>query len=147
MPKDIRVAIVDDHPLIREVMSAVFTGQPGFVLVGTASEAPEAIAMAQRLKPDVLMLDFHLPNASARETIQKLASVAPDTRILILTSSTEDQDVRTAVVSGVHGYLTKHAERDEILEAVRAVAGGEVWLDRTAQRALGIAAYPDPKVP
>ena len=147
MSKDIRVAIVDDHPLIREVMSAVFTGQSGFVLVGTASEAPEAIALAQRVKPDVLLLDFHLPNASARETIQKLCEVAPETRILILTSSTEDEDVRTAVVSGVHGFLTKHAELDDILEAVRAVASGEVWLDRTAQRALGIAAYPDPKVP
>ena len=82
-----------------------------------------------------------------QEYAKRIKDNTPDSRILILTSSTEDEDVRTAVVSGVHGYLTKHAERDEILEAVRVVAGGELWLDRTAQRALGIAAYPDPKVP
>jgi len=144
---DIRVLVVDDHPLIREVMRAVFSDEPGFILLGIGADAREAIDLAARYRPDVIVLDYHLPNADARETIHRLREMSAESKILVLTASTEDQDARTAVVAGVHGFLTKHADSSQILQAVRTVADGEIWLDNTAQRALGMAAFPDPKIP
>jgi len=121
----IRLLIADDHPVVRDGLSGIFGGAEDFEVVGLASDGEEAVELALRLKPDVVLMDLRMPRMDGVTAIRRLA---PAQRILVLTTFDADTDVLPAIEAGATGYLLKDAPRSELYRAVRAAARGEAVL-------------------
>jgi DNA-binding NarL/FixJ family response regulator len=135
----IRVMVVDDHPLVRSAVGKAVTGD-GMELVAEAATAEEALAIAPRIAPDILLLDVAMPGMSGIELVRELAPRLPDTKILMLTVSSADRDVTDAMRFGAHGYLTKDLSPEALVRALRATQTGELIIPRRlAARLLGRA--------
>jgi DNA-binding NarL/FixJ family response regulator len=138
----IRVLIADDHPVVRDGLSGIFGGADDFEVVGLASDGEEAVELARRLKPDVVLMDLRMPRMDGVTAIRRLA---PDQRILVLTTFDADTDVLPAIEAGATGYLLKDAPRSELYRAVRAAARGEAVLSPpVATRVLRAARSDEP---
>ena len=128
----IRLLIVDDHPIVRDGLSGMFAGVPDLEVVGEASNATEAVTLAEVLAPDVILMDLRMPGeADGRGgvwAIRRLAELRVPSRVLVLTTYDTDNDVLPAIEAGATGYLLKDAPRQELERAVRAVARGETTL-------------------
>lgn len=124
----IRVLIVDDHPVVRDGLRGMFSGEPGFEVAGEAADGGEAVALARSLQPDVILMDLHMPNVDGVSAIRQLAEQGSEARVLVLTTYDQDSYVLPAIEAGATGYLLKDAPREELLRAVRAVAQGETIL-------------------
>lgn len=124
-----RVMLVDDHALIRSAIRQALEA-PDVVVVGEASSAEEALDMAPRLRPDVLLLDIDLPGLSGIEAVRELAPRLPETRIVMLTVSTDRRDLLDAVRHGATGYLTKDLTGDALLRAIRGIRRGDLAMSR-----------------
>ena len=134
----IRLLIVDDHPVVRNGLHGMFAGDPEFEVVGEAADGAEAVAYAQSLAPDVVLMDLRMPGMDGVAAIRKLAALANRARVLVLTTSDTDSDVLPAIEAGATGYLLKDTPRAELLRAVRAAARGEAVLSPTvATKLLG----------
>ncbi|EWM17023.1 two-component system response regulator [Kutzneria sp. 744] len=134
----IRLLIVDDHPVVRNGLLGMFAGDPEFEVVGEAADGAEAVAYAQALDPDVVLMDLRMPGMDGVAAIRKLAALAVRARVLVLTTYDTDSDVLPAVEAGATGYLLKDTPRAELLRAVRAAARGEAVLSPTvATKLLG----------
>ncbi len=120
----IRVLVVDDHPMWREGVARDLN-EAGCDVVGAAGNGATAVSMAAAYRPDVMVLDLHLPDMSGVDVIGRLTATAPTTRVLVLSASGEQQDVLDAVKAGATGYLVKSAARDEFIGAVRRTAAGD----------------------
>jgi DNA-binding NarL/FixJ family response regulator len=130
----IRLLIVDDHPVVRDGLRGVFTGDPDFDVVGEAGDGAEALAHVHRLGADgvdVVLMDLRMPTMGGVEAIGRLKVEAPSVRVLVLTTFDTDSDVLPAIEAGATGYLLKDAPRDDLLRAVRAAARGESVLAPT----------------
>lgn len=133
----IRVLVVDDHPVVREGLVTILEDEPDFEVAGSAGSAEDALALAARLHPDVILLDLELPGMGGIEAIPRLAASAPEARVLILTAYDADERVLGAVKAGARGYLLKGAAAGEIAQAIRAVhAGGSYLASRVAAKVL-----------
>ena len=133
----ISILVVDDHPVVREGLVAVLEDQADFRVVGAVGSGEEALALAERLRPDVVLLDLELPGMDGVEALPRFAAVSPETRILVFTAYDTDERVLGAVRAGARGYLLKGATSEEIARAVRAVHGGGSSLEpRVAARLL-----------
>jgi DNA-binding NarL/FixJ family response regulator len=121
----IRLLIVDDHPVVRDGLRGMFAGDPGIEVVGEAGDGAEAVALASEREPDVILMDLHMPVTDGVTAIRQLAEQGSASRILVLTTYDQDSYVLPAIEAGATGYLLKDAPRDELLRAVRAVAGGD----------------------
>ncbi len=138
MSESIDVLIVDDHPVVRDGLKGMFAGEPGFTVVGEASDGDEAVAKAAVLQPDVVLMDLRMPGTGGVEAIEMLAQRGIESRVLILTTFDTEADVLPAIEAGATGYLLKDAPRQELLRAVRAAAKGEAVLSPAiATRLLG----------
>ncbi|MEV6606101.1 MULTISPECIES: response regulator transcription factor [unclassified Kutzneria] len=138
MSDPIRLLIVDDHPVVRNGLLGMFAGDPEFEVVGEAADGAEAVAYAQALDPDVVLMDLRMPGMDGVAAIRKLAALAVRARVLVLTTYDTDSDVLPAVEAGATGYLLKDTPRAELLRAVRAAARGEAVLSPTvATKLLG----------
>ena len=138
---NIRIVVVDDHPIVRDGLRALFGTVPDVDLVGEARDADGALREVTLLRPDVLLLDVHLPGATGLEALGRIRRAAPDTRVLLLTMDDDAETVLEAVRLGADGYLVKGASQEEILRAVRAVHDGQMILGPTVNRHLrGLAA-------
>lgn len=124
----IRLLIVDDHPVVRDGLKGMFTSDPGCEVVGEAKDGAEAVALAESLRPDVILMDLHMPGVDGVSAIRQLAERGSPARVLVLTTYDQDSYVLPAIEAGATGYLLKDAPRDELLRAVRAVAGGQTVL-------------------
>lgn len=124
----IRLLIVDDHPVVRDGLRGMFEGQADVTVVGEAADGTEALAVAPRVRPDVVLLDLRMPGLSGAETIRRLGASVPSARVLVLTTFDSDADVLPAVEAGATGYLLKDVPREELFRAVRAAARGETVL-------------------
>lgn len=120
-----RVQIVDDHFLFAEALGSVIREMPEYDLVGIAVTGPQALSMAQEKKPEVVLLDFHLPGYSADTLAPRIRSVAPDAKIIILTSDLSPASMLKGVQAGAVGYLTKDRALDDVIRALAAVVAGE----------------------
>ncbi len=127
--KPMRVLLVDDHALVRSAIRQALEA-PDVVVVGEASSAEEALEMAPRLRPDLLLLDIDLPGMSGLEAVRELAPRLPDTRVVMLTVSTDRRDLLDAVRHGAFGYLTKDLTGDALLRAVRGIRRGDLPMSR-----------------
>ncbi len=124
MKSPIRVAIVDDHPLIREGLTFVLGACPDFTVLGEGSSAEEAIEIVARTKPDILVLDVGLPGGGLN-ALEAIASSSPETKVLMLTISVDRPDVLKAMRLGARGYVIKGASGPEIIQAMRSIHRGE----------------------
>ena len=131
----IRVMVVDDHPIVRDGLVDVLGQAGGFEVVGHASDGAEAVRAAGELKPQVIIMDVMMPQKDGIDACREIMELLPETRVLMLTASMEEDAVVEAVAAGAAGYLQKYSDRDELLEAVREVAGGRLRLpDDTVRR-------------
>jgi DNA-binding NarL/FixJ family response regulator len=134
----IRLLIVDDHPIVRDGLRAVFESEAAFEVVGQAADGAEAVDRAGALGVDVVLMDLRMPRMGGVEAIRRLREAAPDIRVLVLTTFDSDTDVLPAVEAGATGYLLKDAPRDELLRAVHAAHLGQAVLaPSVAQKLLG----------
>jgi DNA-binding NarL/FixJ family response regulator len=124
MTAPVRLLIADDHPVVRDGLSGMFAADPGFEVVGEASDGAEAVRRAEALRPDVILLDLRMPGMDGVTAITELARRHIESRVLVLTTYDTDGYVLPAIEAGATGYLLKDAPRDELLNAVRAAAAG-----------------------
>ncbi len=125
----IRVMIVDDHPLVRAAVRQAISA-PDVEMVAEAASAEEALVSAPVVRPDVLLVDIHLPGMTGVQLVRELAPRLPDTRIVMLTVSALDRDVADAISYGAVGYLTKDLMPDALLRSVRAAHTGDLAMPR-----------------
>jgi DNA-binding NarL/FixJ family response regulator len=134
----IRLLIVDDHPVVRDGLSGMFSGDEAFLVVGEAANGAQAVTLAQSLAPDVILMDLRMPEMDGVTAIAELARQQVPARVLVLTTYDTDSDVVRAIEAGATGYLLKDSPRDELLRAVQAAARGEAALSPSvATRLLG----------
>jgi DNA-binding NarL/FixJ family response regulator len=120
----IRVMVVDDHPMWRDGVARDLT-EAGYQVAAVAGDGGQAVRVAPAARPDVVVLDLHLPDMSGEAAIRGLQAAVPQARILVLSASGEQSDVLEAVKAGATGYLVKSAKQEEFLDAVRSTAAGE----------------------
>ncbi|AGZ45097.1 response regulator [Actinoplanes friuliensis] len=121
----IRLLIVDDHPVVRNGLSSMFAAAPGFEVLGEAADGAEAVELAERLRPDVVLMDLRMPGMDGLTAITELARRGVTARVLVLTTYDTDAHVLPAIEAGATGYLLKDAPREELLRGARAAARGE----------------------
>jgi two-component system NarL family response regulator len=127
----IRVLIADDHELFRHGLEQALAGEPDIEVVGEASDGEEATERSAALAPDVILMDVRMPRVNGVEAVQQIRGTRPDARIVMLTSSEDEQDLFAAVRAGASSYLLKRVSIDDLADAVRAAHRGEGWIDPT----------------
>jgi two-component system, NarL family, response regulator LiaR len=124
----IRVLITDDHKVVRRGLRGFLELDPELEVVGEAENGEEAVAMARRLEPDMVLMDLLMPVMDGIEATKEIRSELPEVEVLALTSVLEDASVTGAIRAGAIGYLLKTTDADELREAIRAAAAGQVRL-------------------
>jgi DNA-binding NarL/FixJ family response regulator len=135
-PKPIRVALVEDHHLVREGLRLALAGAEGFEIVGEAASRAGALDLVATTKPDVLLLDLTLPEGDALPLLESLPAIQPGLRVIILTMHSDPETVRQALAAGASGYLVKGAHLEELYAAIRAVARGQRFLHSSVTEAV-----------
>jgi two-component system, NarL family, response regulator LiaR len=125
----IRVLIVDDHAVVREGLRTFLELQEGIEVVGEAADGVQAIAQAERLQPDVILMDLVMPQLDGVGAMRELRGRSPEIRVIVLTSFLDDDRLLPAIQAGAAGYLLKDVEPSELARAVRAACVGETMLD------------------
>jgi DNA-binding NarL/FixJ family response regulator len=125
----IRLLLVDDHAVVREGLRAFLQLQDGFEIVGEAADGEEAVAAAERLHPDVILMDLVMPRLDGVGAMRQLRERAPQSRVLVLTSFLDDERLLPAIQAGAAGYLLKNAEPAELARAIRVAHRGEAVID------------------
>jgi two-component system, NarL family, response regulator LiaR len=147
----IRVLIADDHAVVRQGLRTFLELQDEIEVVGEAADGETAVAEAERLKPDVALMDLVMPRLGGEEAIRRIAEVSPATRVVVLTSFADDDKLFPAVRAGAAGYLLKDVQPRELVGAIRAADAGETILHPTVAARLveEVAGRPDraPRTP
>jgi DNA-binding NarL/FixJ family response regulator len=136
MQNKIRLLIVDDHPIVRFGLTALLDIQDDIEIAGTVEGGWDAIRLLEKIQVDLILLDFRMPGFSGIQTLEKLQTVAPNTRAIILSSFECDEEIYAAVKAGAQGYLHKDAPADEIVRAIRSVRGGQQAFPRRIMERL-----------
>ena len=129
-----RVMLVDDHEIMRDGLREVLERSGDFEVVGQAGDGDAAVRVARNLKPDVIIMDVMMPLKNGIEACREITELLPETRVLILTASSEEDAVMEAVAAGATGYLQKYSGKELLLRTVRDVAGGEYRIPADAIR-------------
>jgi DNA-binding NarL/FixJ family response regulator len=128
----IRVLIVDDHAVVRLGLRSLLTHSNGFRVVGEAGSASESVTLTGQTRPDVVLMDVRLPDGSGVEACRRIKQEHPDTRVVMLTSYSDEEAIVGAVMAGASGYLLKQADAERLTQAIRDAAAGESSLDPRA---------------
>lgn len=130
----IRLLIVDDHAVVRKGLAMVLRLEPDLEIVGEAENGAKAVELAKELRPDLVLLDFVMPEMNGQATALALQAAVPEVRILMLTGVALDERVLEMLAVEVDGYVMKDIEPDELAQAIRTVARGEAYLHPTLAR-------------
>ena len=137
MPGDvIRIVLVDDHSVVRAGLKAVLKQAPDISVVGEASNGKEALALAERVKPDVVIMDLSMPDMDGTTATKAIVASGVPTKILVLTMHAEDEYLLQLLEAGASGYLVKSAADTELVNAIRAVAHGDSYVSSAASNIL-----------
>ncbi len=128
MRKKIRILLADDHAVVRQGFHMILAGQPDMEIVGEAGNGREAVELAEKLHPDVVVMDVAMPELNGIEATRRLGTSTPHTRVLALSMHKDSVYVREILRAGARGYLLKDAVDSDLLAAVRAVSKGEGYL-------------------
>src|SRR5687767_14864209 len=126
--KPIRILVVDDESVVRDGVVAILSFQTDMKVVGDAEDGLKALELAKQTKPDVLLLDMHMPKHNDREAIPRLQEISPKARIMVLSSFAESDRVYQTIKVGAHGFFLKEAARVQLLQAIRDVANGQAYI-------------------
>lgn len=153
-PAGTRVLIVDDQRVVREGLALLLRLLPGVEVVGSASDGEDAVAQAEQLDPDVVLMDLRMPRCDGVEATRRLRASRPAVRVIVLTTYADDRSVVEALRAGARGFLTKDAGAEEIRRAIDAVVEGRAAIDPAVQHhlvdavsAAPTAAQPQPSLP
>jgi DNA-binding NarL/FixJ family response regulator len=143
----IRVLIADDQRVVREGLGMVLSLMKGVEVVGTAADGAEAVELARSVRPDVVLMDLRMPRCDGVEATRRLRTEAPEVKVVVLTTYSDDRSVLEALRAGARGYLTKDAGGEQIHEALRQVLDDRAVIDPAVQRHLidAIAGEPAPR--
>ena len=125
MNTPVRLLIADDHPIVRAGFEGMLAEKPDLEVVGEAGNGEEAVRLADRLRPDVVLMDLRMPEVDGVEAIGRIKRDHPHVHILVLTTYDSDADILRAIEAGATGYLLKDTPREELFRAIRAAARGE----------------------
>ncbi|MBT2287708.1 response regulator transcription factor [Paenibacillus albidus] len=128
----ITLLLVDDHAMVRRGLQVFLATQPDLKVIGEAANGQEALEQTARLRPDIILMDLHMPAMDGIETAQQLRLSHPATRIIVLTSFSDQDHVLPAIRAGIRGYLLKDVEPEELVSAIRKVHNGQVALHAEA---------------
>lgn len=153
MSEPIRILLADDHTLFRDGLRALFSSLPDIEVVGEAATGEGAIALAEKLQPDVVLMDIQMPALNGVEATRQIVQTSPHIGIIVITMFEDDDSVFSAMRAGARGYVLKGADQEEMLRAIRAVSRGEALFGPTiaaqltsffnATRGPSVAAFPD----
>ncbi len=133
----IRLLVADDHPMLREGLVAVLGTQPDFDVVGEAADGSEVVRLAEKLRPDVILLDLEMPNVDGVAALERLRDAGSEVRAIVFTAYDTDERILGSLRAGARGYLLKGASRQEIFGAIRTVhAGGSLLQPAVTDRLL-----------
>lgn len=132
----IRVLTADDHPLIREGLSALVSDHDDIEIIGEAQDGEEAVALFELLRPDILLLDLQMPKMTGLEVIAHVRKSHPEARVIILTTYDTEQLASQAIANGARGYLLKSSVRRELINTIRAVHSGRTKFDSSVTAAM-----------
>jgi len=130
----IRVMVVDDHNFVRTMMCELIDGTDDMQVVGEAEDGGQAVSVAREAEPDVVLMDLSMPVKNGIDATREVVASVPAVPVIVLTTSTKGQDVHDAAAAGAIGFLSKGADPDDVLEAIRAAGnGGTAWDRRSAE--------------
>ncbi len=132
----IRLMLADDHEMVRVGLASLLVQDPALEIVGQAATSAEAVSLAQRLNPDLVLLDVRIPEEGGLEAGRQILEALPNTRIVFLSAFADDELVRAAILVGAKGYLLKKIDRKSLIDSIKRVAGGESILDPGLRRGL-----------
>lgn len=146
--ESVRILIADDHPHFRDGLRALFLSAPDVEVVGEARDGEEAIRLAAKLQPDVILMDLNMPGVSGIEATRSILHTSPHISVLVISMYEDDDSVFAALKAGARGYLLKGALKAEILRAISCVTSGEaVFGPSIARRLMNYFSEPRPDVP
>lgn len=128
--RTVRIVVADDHPIFRDGLRKLLEAEPGFQVIGEASDGEQAAALTRRLEPDVLLLDLAMPRVPGLEAVEKLRDLSETVRIILLTAAIEREQIVKALQFGVRGVVLKESATELLLKSIRCVMAGQYWLGR-----------------
>jgi DNA-binding NarL/FixJ family response regulator len=141
----LRVLIADDHPVFRDGIRTLLEATPNIKIIGEATTGDQAVALAERLQPDLILMDVQMPGLNGIEATRRIVQTSPHIRVLVVTMFEDDTSVFTAMRAGAHGYVLKDATKDDIRRAIDAVGNGEaIFSPSIATRLIAYFANPRP---
>jgi DNA-binding NarL/FixJ family response regulator len=126
---NLRIMVADDHGTVREGLKLIISAQADMEIVGEAADGRAAVAMAQELLPDIVVMDVSMPQLNGLKATEKLKELCPQVKVLTLTRHTDDGYLQQLLRAGACGYILKQSAATELIHAIRAVAGGGKYLD------------------
>jgi len=135
-PGVIRILIVDDHPVVCLGLLGIINGQPDMTAVGQARTGAQAIAMARKHTPDVILMDLRMPDMSGVDAITAIRAERSDSAVIVLTTYQGDEDIRRAIAAGAQAYLVKGMSHLKLLDAIRSVRAGNQYFPRSIRNSV-----------
>ena len=123
--ESMRILIADDHPVVREGLSAMLNRQPDIEVVGEAENGKECVEKTRKLRPDIVLMDLRMPEMDGVEAMRQIAATNPEVRFIVLTTYDNDEYIFKGIEAGARAYLLKDSPREELFKAIRAVHRGE----------------------
>ena len=137
--KPIRILIADDHLVVRMGLSALISLEPGLSLAGEAEDGEEAVCLAKKLRPDVVIMDIMMPKMSGAEATERIVAELPGAKVLMLTSFSDSADVVRAMEAGAAGAIVKDSSQEELVAAIRDVCDGRRVISPEISRTIAVA--------
>ena len=128
MAQQIRILLVDDHAVLRAGLRALLEAEPGFLVVGEAGTGEEAVMKVPQIRPDVVVMDLSMPGMGGLEAVRQIAALGTTARVLVLTMHGEEEHLLPVLEAGGSGYVNKRSADEELIEAIKTVASGDVFL-------------------